>query len=104
MASIYSTKFGAGTRSGSTNASIFTVPAGNVAIVRSTQLYEYSGAAATAGVTDGAGARAASVDVAAVPGGISIDSRAVFTAGEDIYVFTTDGDWTFYVSGYLLTP
>lgn len=103
MASVYSTSIAHGIRSGTTNAVVYTVPSGQVLVVRCVTLYCYAGGAASAGVTYADGSRLATADIAGATGGLGpLDLRHVLNAADTLFVFTTAGDWTYAISGYLL--
>lgn len=103
MASIYSTKFAALLLTDTSVHTLYTVPSGAVAIVRSIQVLNYGTAGATLNIYD-----AGNVVIAffgAVP--LSVDQlwqgRAVLVAGDLIKANATSADFSLRISGYLLT-
>lgn len=102
MAAIYSISVAHGLRAGSTNAVVYTVPTGSVLVLRSVWLAMYAGGPGGAGVTHSDGSRACGFDPSGATGEQGFDLREVFDAGEVVYVYTTAGDWTYALSGYLL--
>lgn len=103
MASVYSVSIAHGTLTGSTLGVVYTVPAGQVLVVRCVTFMCYSGGPGSAGVTYPDGSRLVEADVAGFSGAFGpVDLRHVLDAGDTLSVFTTAGDWTYAISGYLL--
>lgn len=103
MAQIYSISLARGFASGSTSSTVYTVPAGSIVVIRDVVLFQYAGSPSTAACTDLAGAHVAFSGPAVVPGGDHWEGRQVFNAGEEVVIGTAAGDWTYAVSGYLLS-
>lgn len=103
MAQIYSILLGRGFLSPGVSETLYTVPASSIVVVRDVVLFQFTGSPSLAACTDSAGAHVAFSAPAVVPGGDHWEGRQVFNAGEDIVVGATDGNWTYAVSGYLLS-
>lgn len=103
MAAVYSTQFASGVQTGAGSGTLFTVPSGYLVVVRSIQIFQYTGTAETFQIADGSGVSIATAISPGAPWQLDWDGRAVLNAGETIEFSTGGGGWTYRVSGYLLT-
>jgi len=104
VASIYSTKLAEGLQAAGSNSDVYTVPSGYVAVIRSIQLYVVSAGAATAIVAHKSVSFIACVNTTAAFQGEDFEMRAVLDAGDIINVTASGVEFSYLISGYLLTP
>lgn len=103
MASIYSTQFGHGAGTAGATGTLYTVPTGFVAVVRSIGLWNYAGGPGFCAI-NGPGGDAIFVGSSTGAQGMSTwEGRQVLNPGDTITYDLVSGDWTWLVSGYLLT-
>jgi hypothetical protein len=101
---IYSTLFYSGVQPQGSHATLYTVPAGFVVILRDVDALSTTTANAQILLTEAAAANAfASLNVATVLDSAQWRGRQVFPAGYAIGINTVVGAWVVRASGYLLT-
>lgn len=103
MSGVYSSKLARGISTSGGAVTVFTVGAGTTVVIRSVQLFQYAGAAAAFDVVTGDGVSIVHADSSAVPSYSNSDLRAVLTFGDIIDIENGGGDWTYAISGYVLT-
>lgn len=103
MGTVYSTLFGRGVVSDTANHIVYTVPAGSVAVLRDVSLFQYAGAPASINVHTQDGVVLALAMPASVPALEVSQGRVVLNAGDSMEIQATAGNWTYALSGYLLT-
>jgi len=102
MPTIYSTKFYAGTQAAGAQVSVYTVPTGKVAVIRSIEFGAQSAPANSAAVNLFGVAEIASIETVNQYRTVHWDGRTVLDAGDVIAVQAIAGTWSFIISGYLL--
>lgn len=104
MAAPYSTQFAAVDGLGAGVTTLYTVPAGYVAVVRDLNLNDASLGSHSAVVFEGgSGARLLSVLSSVASGDNPWTGRQVFKAGQTIDLSVSGGAWAVLMSGYLLS-
>lgn len=103
MASIYSTRF-IGVQVVAGTPVTYTVPAGNVAVVRSISCTPLSSGLTAAYVAIASAAYIWHVATGTTLVSLDWEGRQVLNAGEGIQAVCTGANCSFVVSGYLLTP
>lgn len=102
MAAIYSTKLAAGSVNAGSNVNVLTVPAGQVAVIRSITCADVLAVAGLIIATVG-GIWIASFQGSAVQYlAYYWEGRHVLEGGDVLNFDAITSDWTYYVSGYLL--
>lgn len=100
---IYSTQFAAGTMTGS-GSSVYLVPTGNVAVVRSITLMNSSGGSIIGYVSPDAGGWLATLASATQYESVTTNMRQVLNAGDGLFVgLIAGGTIRYVISGYLLS-
>lgn len=103
---IYSTQFVAALVDGAGGATIYTVPAGKVAVIRDITLREDTGDTATLiiGVTKPGPVTPYIQGWGDVGGGLTVtwQGRHVAVAGDQLWLYSTVGNVLVLISGYLL--
>lgn len=103
MATVYSALLGAGNSTAPGSVTFYTVPANYIAIVRSIELTCYSGAPGQCYITTDEPALLFCADAGADFESFHLDCRSVLNAGTKLSFDNQSGDWTFRVSGYVLS-
>jgi len=100
--SVYSTVFYAAELPSAGDSSVYVVPAGYVAVLRSVLLFNHSGAAAFAVVYEPGSFTVLVNDTVADETVLEWQGRVVFNAGEDLHVDVGTIPFSVRLSGYLL--
>jgi hypothetical protein len=103
VAAIYSTRIAEGTASSGSSPVVYTVPAGNVLVLRDISLAQTSGTPGLMAVALSGGPAAYTVSASALYVTEHEEGRWVFNAGDEIVVDAVSGDTNYFLSGYLLS-
>jgi hypothetical protein len=102
MPTVYSTQFALVSVTTGGPYTVYTVPTGKVAVVRSVTMGTYVAGAAHLEVAIDGAYPICSFDVAVTFTGEPVNMRHVLNAGDTIQVVNVTGDWVGVISGYLL--
>lgn len=103
MAGVYSSLLARGAQVGGTFSTVYTAPSGVTVVVRDVILAQANAGTATIVVSAGGFFLVSIESVDVQYQTYHFDMRAVLAPGDDIVVDAVAVDWTFWLSGYVLS-
>lgn len=101
---VYSTLLARGAQVGGTYGTVYTVPSGVTVVFRDVILEQATAGVATVIVSAGGFSLVSIVGVSVQYQTYHESLRAVLAPGDDVIVDAVSADWTYWLSGYVLTP